>query len=100
MPSRRTTSGTSSFTWRAAVDHARGDDVALHDAAEDVDQDRLQLRVLQHDLERLGHLLGRGAAAHVEEVGGRAAVELDDVHGRHREAGAVHQAADVAVERM
>ena len=54
--------------------------------------------LLQHDLEGLGHLLGRGAAAHVEEVGGRAAVELDHVHGRHREARAVHEAADVAVE--
>ena len=52
----------------------------------------------QHDLERLGHLLGRRAAAHVEEVRGLAAVELDDVHRRHREPRAVHEAADVAVE--
>ena len=29
---------------------------------------------------------------------GAAAVELDGVHGRHGEPGAVHQAADVAVE--
>ena len=28
-----------------------------------------------------------------------AAVELDDVHGRHGQAGAVHHAADLAVER-
>ena len=56
------------------------------------------LRVLQHDLERLGHLLGRGAAADVEEVGRLAAEQLDGVHGRHRQAGAVDQAADVAVE--
>ena len=40
-----------------------------------------------------------GAAADVEEVGGLPAVELDDVHGRHGEAGAVHHAADSAVER-
>ena len=40
-----------------------------------------------------------GAAADVEEVGRLAAVELDDVHGRHGEAGAVDHAADVAVER-
>ena len=39
-----------------------------------------------------------GAAADVEEVGRLAAVELDDVHRRHRQAGAVDQAADVAVE--
>ena len=55
--------------------------------------------LLQHDLERLGDLLGRRAAADVEEVRGLAAVELDRVHRRHREAGAVHEAADVAVER-
>ena len=40
----------------------------------------------------------RGAAADVEEVGGLHAVELDDVHGRHGEAGAVDHAADLAVE--
>jgi hypothetical protein len=39
-----------------------------------------------------------GAAAHVEEVGGLAAVVLDGVHGGHGEAGAVDEAADVAVE--
>ena len=43
-------------------------------------------------------LLG-GAAADVEEVRRLHAVELDDVHGRHGEAGAVDHAADRAVER-
>ena len=51
------------------------------------------------DLERRRHLLLAGAAADVEEVRRRRAVELDDVHGRHREAGAVDHAADGAVER-
>jgi len=60
---------------------------------------RLDLGVLQHDLEGFGHLLGGGAAAHVEEVGGLAAKQLDGVHRRHRQAGAVDQAADVAVQR-
>ena len=53
----------------------------------------------QNDLERLGDPFLRRAAADVEEVRGLAAVQLDDVHRRHREAGAVDQAADVAVER-
>ena len=39
-----------------------------------------------------------GAAANVEEVGREFAVQLDDVHRRHGEAGAVDHAADVAVE--
>ena len=50
------------------------------------------------DLEGRRHLLLGGAAADVEEVGGLAAVELDDVHRRHGQAGAVDHAADVAVE--
>src|SRR5208283_4229598 len=80
-------------------DHAFGDDVAAHDAAEDVDQDALHVRVDGDDLERRGDLLLRGAAADVEEVGRALAVELDDVHRRHGEAGTVDHAADRAVER-
>ena len=53
----------------------------------------------EHDLEGFGHLLGGGAAADVEEVGRLAAEQLDGVHRGHRQAGAVDQAADVAVER-
>src|SRR5437899_2414729 len=79
-------------------DDTGGDGVAFHDAAEDVDQDRFELRVAQHDLECFGHFLGGGAAADVEEVRRLAAVELDRVHGRHGESRAVDQAADVAVE--
>ncbi len=43
-------------------------------------------------------LLLRGAAADVAEIGGEGAVQLDDVHRRHGEAGAVDHAADIAVE--
>ncbi|ABA49494.1 hypothetical protein BURPS1710b_0976 [Burkholderia pseudomallei 1710b] len=82
-----------------ARDHAFRDHVAAHDAAEDVHEDRLQARVLQHQLERFGDLLGRRAAADVEEVRRLAAEQLDRIHRRHRQARAVHEAADVAVER-
>src|SRR5690606_28507273 len=82
----------------ARGNHALGDDVAAHDAAEDVDQDGLHAFVLEHDLERFGDFLGRGAAADVEEVGRLAAEQLDGVHGGHGQTGAVDQAADVAVE--
>ena len=40
----------------------------------------------------------RDGAADVEEIGRLGAVKLDDVHGGHGQAGAVDQAADVAVE--
>ena len=77
-------------------DDALGEDVAAQDAAEDVDEDRLHVGVGEQDAEGVLDLLGARAAAHVEEVGGRAAGQLDDVHGGHGEAGPVHHAADVA----
>src|SRR6185369_15570667 len=66
---------------------AFGDHVALHDATEDVDQDALHVRIGGDDLEGGRDLFLAGAAADVEEVRRRHAVELDDVHGRHGEAG-------------
>ena len=59
----------------------------------------LTCRIGGDDLERRRHLLLGGAAADVEEVGGLHAIELDDVHGRHGQAGAVDHAADRAVQR-
>ena len=79
-------------------DDALGDHVAAHDAAEDVDQHALHLGIGQQQLERRGDPLLGGAAADVQEIGRRAAVQLDDVHGRHRQAGAVDHAADVAIQ--
>ncbi len=64
----------------------RGDRVALHDAAEDVDQHRLDPRLAEQDAEPLEHLVLVGAAADVEEVGRLAAVVLDQVHRAHRQA--------------
>ena len=43
-------------------------------------------------------LLLAGIAANVQEVGGRAAVQLDDVHGRHRQTGAVDHATDLPIQ--
>src|SRR3990167_4265515 len=77
-------------------DDAGGDDVAAHDAAEDVDQHRLDVAVGEDDLERLGHHFRRGAATDVEKVGGLSAMQLDQVHGRHRQTRAIDHAADVA----
>src|SRR5579885_726464 len=78
------------------LDHALGQHVAAHDAAEDVDQHGLDAAVGEQDAEGRRHLLGVGAAADVEKVGRLGPVILDDVHGRHRERCAVDHAADVA----
>ena len=72
--------------------------IAAQDAAEHVDEHRLDARVGGQDAEGALDLLGRGPAAHVEKVGGGPARELDDVHGGHGEARAVHHASDTAVE--
>ena len=98
VPSRRTTSGTLRPTCFAAATTPSAITSHFMMPPKMFTRIAFNFGLRQHDLERLGHLLGRGAAAHVEEVGGRAAVELDRVHRRHREARAVHEAADVAVE--
>ena len=105
LPSSRTTSGLVCLVAELlqGADDAVGDLVAGGDAAEDVDEDRLDLRVAEDDVEAVGHHLGRGAAADVEEVGRlHAAVLLtgvrDHVEGRHDQARAVADDADLAVE--
>ena len=74
------------------------DQIAAHDPAEDVDEDRLDVRIAQNQFEGLFHLLLVRAATRVEEVRRLSAAHLDHVERRHREARAVHHAADVAVE--
>src|SRR5262249_47748130 len=86
------------FHFLEGGDDGGGDDVAFHDAAEDVNQHRLDIRVAQQNSQGFGDLFFVGAAADVEEVGRLAAVVFDDVHGAHGQAGAVDQAADVAGE--
>ena len=91
-------SGPSRTCWARASIRPLGDLVATGDAAEDVDEDRLDVGVLEDQPHRGRHAVRLGAAADVEEVGRLAAGALDEVHRGHREAGAVDHAADVAVE--
>src|SRR5688572_7121123 len=80
-------------------DDARGDDVAIHDAAKNVNEDPFHVWISEDDLEGRDYLVLRSAAADIEEVRRFAAVVFDDVHRRHREAGAVDQTGNAAVER-
>ena len=68
--------------------------VTTGDSSEDVDQDHFELLVSQEDAHRIEDLLWIRTAAYVEKVGGASAGELDTVHRRHRQAGAVDHAAD------
>lgn len=80
------------------VDETVGNSIASHDTAEDVDEDGSDLGVAGDQFEGLLNG-GRGSTtADVEEVGGLAAVQLDDVHRRHGQTGTVDQAADVTVQ--
>jgi hypothetical protein len=94
----RMTMGTETPSSFHRRNHACREHVAAQDAAEDVDEDGLDVLVGHQDAERVLDLLRAGAAADVEEVRRLASRQLDDVHRRHREAGAVDHAADVAVE--
>src|SRR5262245_38343959 len=86
------------FQVAGRLDHAARDHVAPDDAAENVDQDGLHVRVGQQYAEGVLDALLRCAAADVEEVGRLAPGQLDDVHRRHRQPGAVDHAGDIAVE--
>src|SRR5690349_22451125 len=93
----------------AALQHADGRDdpvghrVAGGDPAEDVHEHAAHARVGQHDLQAVGHDLGRCAAADVEEVGRPDAAERlarvgHHVQGGHDQAGPVADDADLAVQ--
>ena len=80
------------------IDDALSDDVALHDAAENIHQNGFHSLVRDKDLECLGDLLLGGSTSYVEEVGGFAAVVFNDIHRRHRESGSIHQAGDISIQ--
>src|SRR5882724_4123360 len=79
-------------------DDALGEAIDAQDAPEDVDEDGLDGRIGGEDAEGILDLLRRGAASHVEEVGGLPARKLDDVHGRHGEPRPIDHAAHTAVQ--
>ena len=79
-------------------DHALGNDVAFHDAAENIDQNGFEVRVFQHDFECFGDFLRTRTTTHIQEVRRFATVQFDGVHRGHRQTRTVHEAANVAIE--
>ena len=80
-------------------DDALGNHLAADDAAEDIDQHALDMRVGENEPEGRRHTLGRGPAADIEEVGGGPAMQAYAVHGGHGETRAVGEAPDRALRR-
>ena len=78
------------------MQHPLSEDIAAQNAAEDVDQHRLDVRVGHQNAKGVFDPVGIRSAAHVQKIGRRGARQLDDVHRRHGQAGAVDDAADVA----
>src|SRR5262249_20681478 len=72
--------------------------IAAENAAEDVDQHGLYVGIAQQNTEGILNLLRASAAAHIQKVGGTAAGELNDVHGRHGETCTVDHATDRSVQ--
>ena len=74
------------------------DHVALHDAAENVHQNRLHFFVRDQNFESFRHLLLRRTATDIEKIRGIAAVKFDDVHRGHGQAGAINETGDISVQ--
>ena len=70
------------------------DDIATHDAAEDVHQNCLDVSIRQDDSKCLRHLINVRSTANVEEVSGFSTVKFDDVHGAHGQARTIDKATD------
>lgn len=71
------------------VDETLGDGVTADNTTEDVDEDGGDLGVAGDELESALDSSRGSTTTDVKEVGGVAAVQLDDIHGSHGETGAV-----------
>ena len=80
------------------VDQTLSDGVTADDTTEDVDEDGGDLGVAGDQLKGALDSGGGSTTTDVKEVGGAAAVQLDDIHGGHGKTGTVDQAANVAVQ--
>ena len=98
VPTMRTTIGTWRSCWRRASTRPCATSSPRAMPPKMLTRIARTLVVGEDQAHRRGDLVVLGAAADVEEVGRLAAGALDEVHGRHRQPGAVDHAADRAVE--
>ena len=86
------------MSFASGLDNAVCDDIAVHNSAENIDQDALDVLVAQNDSKGCGDLLLTGAPSHVQEVGWFAASKLYDVHRRHGQSCSIDEAGNVAIQ--
>src|SRR5690606_34956595 len=79
------------------IDHALSHDVGSREGPAEVHEQRLHIRVREHDFQ-CGDGLRVAVAADFHEVRGLTAEMPNGIHRRHGEAGAVRQHADLAIE--
>src|ERR1700739_1349308 len=96
VPSRRTTTGTFTPTFFTALMTP-----SAMRSQRTMPPKILTSTALTFGFERMSWKAGvaRRATSDVKEIRRLAAMELDEVHGRHGEARAVHHAGDVTIER-
>lgn len=80
------------------VDETVSDSITTHNTAENVDKDGRDLGVAGDQLESLLNGRGSSTTTNIQEVGGLAAIQLDDVHSSHGKTGAVNEAADITIQ--
>ena len=72
--------------------------VAPHNSTKNIDQNCFHVGILKNDAERRFNALGICCAAYVQEISRASSGHLDDVHGGHRQTGAVHHATHGPVQ--
>ncbi len=97
VPSSRTTTGTLILELPRRLDNAASHHVATHDAAKDIDQNRLHVFVRQKFEMPPPLFPAMRRHLHRENLPAPAG-EFDDIHCGHRQAGAIDHAGDVAIE--
>lgn len=78
--------------------HPFGNHIALHDATENIHQNRFEVGVFEHDFKSFGDFFSTRATTHIEEIRWFTAVEFNRVHGRHCQTRAIDQTTNIAIQ--
>ena len=80
------------------IDQALGDSITSDDTTKDVDEDCGDLRITGDQIEGGLDRFRSSTTTDVQEVCWRTTIDLDDVHGSHRQAGAIDEAPNITIK--